>query len=217
MRGPAPGNLTRVSTSLPYAELFIAENDQATAARDRAGDLGCAPIGAGAGAALAFIAAGIAARNVVEIGTGTGVSGLHLFDGMVDGGILTSIDIESEHQRAAKQAFSDAGIAPGRARLINGRALDVLPRLTDGGYDLVLIDGDPREYPQYLVEAARLLRRGGVVVIAHALHGGRVADPTARDAETVAVRDAGRSLRDDDQWTAVLIPLGDGLLAGVKR
>jgi predicted O-methyltransferase YrrM len=214
---PPPGNVTDVSTSHPYAELFISENDDAAAARDRAADMGCDPVSVGAGAMLAFLAASVAARSVVEIGTGTGVSGLHLFAGMAAGGILTSIDIESEYQRVAKQAFADAGIASTRARLINGRALDVLPRLTDGGYDLALIDGAPQEYPEYLPEALRLLRTGGIVVLAHALHGGAVADPTQRDPETRAVRDAGRAIREDESLTAVLIPLGDGLIAAVKR
>lgn len=206
-----------MTTSQPYAELFIAENEHAAAARERAEDLGCEPVGAGTGAALAFLAAAIGARNVVEIGTGAGVSGLHLFDGMAKDGILTSIDIEPEHQRAAKRAFADAGIAAGRARLINGRALEVLPRLTDGGYDLVLVDGARQEYPAYVAEAMRLLRPGGVLALAHALGADKVADPTQRDADTVAVRDAGRTIRDDERLTAVFIPLSDGLLAAVKR
>lgn len=206
-----------MSTSHPYAELFISEGEHAAAARERAADLGCAAVGVGAGAMLAFLAASVAAKNVVEIGTGAGVSGLHLFDGMAAGGILTSIDIESEYQRVAKQAFADAGIAPTRARLINGRALDVLPRLTDGGYDLALIDGAPQEYPDYVPEALRLLRVGGIVVLAHALYGDAVTDPTRRDPETRAVRDAGRAIRDDDSLTAVLVPLGDGLITAVKR
>ncbi|MEO7125438.1 MAG: O-methyltransferase [Nakamurella sp.] len=206
-----------MSTSHPYAELFITEGEHTAAARERAADLGVEAIGVGAGAMLAVLAASIAAKNVVEIGTGAGVSGLHLFEGMADGGILTSIDIESEYQRVAKQAFADAGITPTRARLINGRALDVMPRLTDGGYDLVMIDGAPQEYPQYLPEAVRLLRVGGIVVLAHALHGDTVTDPTLRDPETRAIRDAGRAIRDDESLTAVLIPLGDGLIAAVKR
>lgn len=206
-----------MSTSHPYAELFIAENDHAAAARERALDLGCGAVSIGTGAALAVLAASVGARSAVEIGTGAGVSGLHLFEGMSEDGVLTSIDIESEYQRAARQAFAEAGIGTTRARLINGRALDVLPRLTDGGYDLVFVDGAPQEYPRYVTEAVRLLRTGGVLLVAHALAGDRVADPTQRDPETVAVRDAGRSIRDDENLTAVLLPLTDGLIAAVKR
>ncbi|AZI59497.1 O-methyltransferase [Nakamurella antarctica] len=186
------------------------------AARTRAADLGCVPTGSGAGAALRFLAAAIGAKSVVEVGTGAGVSALHLFAGMVPDGIVTSIDVESENLRAAKAAFADAGIAPARARLINGRGLEVLPRLTDGAYDLVHIDGARSEYPHYLVEALRLLRPGGIVVIDDALGNDRVSDPTQRDAETVAIRETGRLMREDENLVPVLIPLSGGVLAAVK-
>jgi predicted O-methyltransferase YrrM len=206
-----------VTTSRSFAELFVPESEQATAARDRASQLGCVPIGQGAAAALTVLAAAINAKAVVEIGTGAGVSGLHLFAGMAPDGVLTSIDIESENQRAAKQAFTEAGVASPRARLINGRALDVLPRLTDAAYDLVFIDADKAEYPQYVAAATRLLRPGGILAIDNALWGDRVADPAQRDPQTVAIRDAGRLVRDDETLIPVLIPLGDGLLVAVKK
>lgn len=206
-----------VSTSRTFAELFIPESEHATAARDRADQLGCVPIGQGAATALTFLAAAVQAKAVVEIGTGAGVSGLHLFAGMAPDGILTSIDLEAENQRAAKQAFTEAGIASGRARLINGRALDVLPRLTDGAYDLVLVDADKSEYPQYVAEAIRLLRPGGILAIDNALWHDKVPDPTQRDVATVAVREAGRLVRDDESLVPVFIPLGDGLLVAVKK
>ncbi len=206
-----------MTTSRSYAEFFVPESDVVLAARARAADLGCVPIGSGGSAALTFLAAAVGARSVVEIGTGAGVSGLSLVAGMAPDGILTSIDVEAEHHRAAKKAFAEAGIGPTRTRLINGRALDVLPRLTDAAYDLVFVDGARTEYPQYVAEALRLLRSGGVLVVDGALAGDKVADPTQRDDETVAVREAGRIVRDEEALAAVMIPLGDGLLAAVKR
>lgn len=206
-----------MTTSRSYAEFFVPESDVVLAARSRGADLGCIPIGSGGAAALTFLASAIGARSVVEIGTGVGVSGLHLIGGMAPDGILTSIDVEAEHHRAARKAFTEAGIASTRTRLINGRALDVLPRLTDGAYDLVFVDGNKTEYPQYVAEALRLLRPGGILIVDGALAGDKVADPTQRDAETVAVREAGRLVRDDETLWAVMIPLGDGLLAAVKR
>jgi len=206
-----------VSNSRSYAEFFVPESEAASAARTRAADLGCTPVGAGAATALTFLAAAVTARTAVEIGTGAGVSGLALFAGMADDGILTSIDIEAENQRAAKQAFTDAGIAPGRARLINGRALEVLPRLTDAAYDLVLVDAAKNEYDQYVDEAIRLLRVGGILAIDNALWHDKVADPTQRDADTVVLREVGRTVREDERLVPVMIPLGDGLLAAVKK
>jgi len=165
---------------------------------------------------LRFLAATVAARSVVEVGTGAGVSGIYLLRGMVGDGVLTSIDVEGEHQRVAKESFAEAGIPSGRARLITGRALDVLPRLTDGAYDLVFCDAAKAEYGDYLREALRLLRPGGVLAFDNALWHGRVPDPANRDSETVAVRELLRQVHDDERLTAVLVGAGDGLLAAVK-
>jgi predicted O-methyltransferase YrrM len=173
-------------------------------------------VGSGAGAALRFLASVLDARAVVEVGTGTGVSGLWLLRGMRADGVLTTVDVEAEHQRLAKQTFSEAGIPQQRARTISGAALDVLPRLTDGHYDLVFCDGDKREYADYLTEALRLLRPGGVVVFDNALWHDRVADPAQRDEETVSIRELGRTIAANDELVPVLLPVGDGLLAAKK-
>src|SRR5688572_7008122 len=117
-----------------YVEDFLTEDDVLLAARAQGDSLGYAPVAPGAGAGLRFLAATISARAVVEIGTGTGVSGLWLLAGMAPEGVLTSIDVDPEAQRTARAAFREAGYAPSRLRLINGLGLEVLPRLTDGGY-----------------------------------------------------------------------------------
>ena len=176
----------------------------------RAEEVGVVPIGSGGGAALRFLASVLDARAVVEIGTGTGVSGLWLLRGMRADGVLTTVDIEAEHQRLAKQTFTEAGIPAQRARTISGAALDVLPRLTDGHYDLVFCDGDKREYAAYLTEALRLLRPGGVVAFDNALWHDRVADPAQRDEETVAIRELGREVAANDEP-------GPGAAAGRRR
>ena len=192
------------------------EDDILTAARARAEEVGVVPIGSGAGAALRFLASVLEARAVVEVGTGTGVSGLWLLRGMRPDGVLTTVDIEAEHQRLAKEGFSEAGIPSNRARTISGAGLDVLPRLTDGHYDMVFCDGDKREYSAYLDEALRLLRPGGVVAFDNALWHDRVADPAQRDEETVAIRDLGRRVAEDEALVPVLLPVGDGLLVAKK-
>ncbi|MCT2587440.1 O-methyltransferase [Actinophytocola gossypii] len=199
-----------------YVEGYLSEDDALTGARARGVELGCSPISCGGGAALRFLATTLRARAVVEIGTGSGVSGLYLLRGMAPDGVLTSIDVEPEHQRAAKRTFADAGFGPGRARLIMGRALDVLPRLTDEGYDLLYVDGAKAEYPAYHEQGVRLLRPGGVLAFDSVLWAGRVANPARRDAETVALREVARAVRDDDRLVPVLLPLGDGLLIAAK-
>jgi predicted O-methyltransferase YrrM len=202
--------------SWAYAESFVAEDEVLANARARATEVGVVPIGAGGGAALRFLASVLEARAVVEVGTGTGVSGVWLLRGMRSDGILTTVDIEAEHQRLAKESFAEAGIPAQRARTISGAALDVLPRLTDGHYDLVFCDGDKAEYDAYLTEALRLLRPGGVVVFDNALWHDRVADPSQRDDDTVTIRELGKRIADDDDLVSVLLPVGDGLLAAKK-
>ncbi|WP_122816648.1 O-methyltransferase [Nocardioides pantholopis] len=205
------------ATSWSFAESFIPEDEVLAAARSRAEEVGVTPIGPGGGAALRFLASVLDARSVVEIGTGTGVSGLWLLRGMRSDGVLTTVDIETEHQRLARQSFTDAGIPTQRARTIAGAALDVLPRLTDGHYDLVFCDGDKAEYSAYLAEALRLLRPGGVVAFDNALWHDRVADPSQRDEDTVAIRTLGRTIAEHDELVSVLLPVGDGLLAAKKE
>ena len=186
-------------------------------ARSRAEELGCPPVGQGVGAALRVLAASVAARAVVEVGTGAGVSGLWLLRGMPPEGVLTTIDVEAENQRAAREAFAEAGIRGNRTRLITGRALDVLPRLTDAAYDLVLLDADKGDLDAYLDQALRLLRRGGVLAVDNALWHDRVADPAQRDDETTAIRELGKRVRDDDRLVPAMLPVGDGLLVAVTR
>jgi predicted O-methyltransferase YrrM len=131
-------------------------------------------------------------------------------------GVLTSVDLEAEHQRLARESLTEAGIESRRYRLISGAAMNVLPRLTDGHYDLVFLDGDKAEYADYLDEALRLLRPGGVVAVDNALWHDKVADASQRDNDTVTIRDMGKALRDDERWLSVLLPVGDGLLVAKK-
>jgi predicted O-methyltransferase YrrM len=204
--------------SLGYVEEYVAEDEPLLAARASAAEIGGAsPIGPAGGAALRFIAAAINARSAVEIGTGCGTSGIWLLRGMRQDAVLTSVDVDPEHQRLARKAYTDAGFASNRYRLISGKALDVLPRLADGAYDLVFCDGDKQEYPDYLVAALRLLRPGGVVVFDNALWGGQVADPSRDDPDTAAIRTLSEQVRVDERLVPALLPVGDGLLAAVKR
>ncbi|MFC5055074.1 O-methyltransferase [Saccharothrix xinjiangensis] len=199
-----------------YVEHYLPEDPALAAARARGAELGCVPIGSGGGAALRFLAAALRAKAVVEVGTGAGVGALYLLGGMPAAGVLTSIDVRPEHQRAARVAFAEAGVAVSRTRLITGRALDVLPRLADGAYDLVFVDAAKSEYPRYLQEGVRLLRPGGVIAFDNVLWHGRVVDPAHRDADTVAMREVARTVRDDDRLVPVILPLGDGLLVAAK-
>ena len=194
---------------------YVAEDDVMADARSAANVLGCVPVSPGVGSALRFLASAVVARAVVEIGTGTGLSGLWLLRGMRRDGVLTSIDVDPEHQRIARAAFVSSGHGPSRLRLINGMGLEVLPRLTDGGYDLVLVDTSPADHPRYLDEALRLLRPGGVLAL-HGVLGAGVLDPDAADASTAGLREVTRMVREDERLAPTLLPLGEGLLTAIR-
>ncbi len=203
--------------SWAFTEEFITEPEHAKNARARAEEFGISAISPGTGAALRLLAASLGAHAVAEVGTGTGVSGLWLLEGMRPDGVLTTIDVEVEHQRSAKEAFAAAGVKSTRTRTISGRALDVLPRLADGAYDMVLIDADPAEAPDYVEQAVRMLRTGGLLAVTDALWHDRVADPARRDEATVGMRELGKSIREDEQLLPALLPSGGGLLTAIKR
>jgi predicted O-methyltransferase YrrM len=200
-----------------YAEGFIAEDANKLAARARGVEIGTRDVTQGSGAYLAFLAQLLKAQSVVEVGTGSGVGSLWLLDGMLKSGTLTSIDDEMEHSSIAKLALTDAEIAPSRFRLITNPVMDVMVKLTDRAYDLVIYRHNPEDLTYAISEAQRILRSGGVFVVDNFFGGGKVSDPAQRDPKTVALREAGKALKaDSDIWSTSLIPVGDGLLLATK-
>jgi predicted O-methyltransferase YrrM len=211
---------------LGYATDYVPEDEPLLTARAFAAELGgTEPVSPPVGATLRFLACAVGARTVVEIGTGCGSSGIWLLRGMRTGGTLTSVDIEPEYQRMARKAFTAAGFAQSQGRLILGRALDVLPRLSDGAYDMVHCDADVRDYPDYLIAAMRLLRPGGVVAFNNPLAvpdgfepGSDAADEAAFDDSAFEdTPDVTEQVRTDERLVPLLVPLEGGLLAAVKR
>ena len=178
---------------------YLAEDDVMADARSAASVLGCVPISPGVGSALRFLASAVKARAVVEVGTGTGLSGLWLLRGMRPDGVLTTIDVDPEHQRIARAAFVACGHGPSRLRLLNGMGLEVLPHLTDRGYDLVLDATRPAD-----VLALRGVLWAGVLA------------PDAADDATLALREVTRLVREDERLAPTLLPLGEGLLAAIR-
>ena len=193
-----------------HSQTFISEDTHLSNAREKSIELGLNPIGQGVGALLKFLASTIDASNVVEIGTGTGVSGLWLFRGMNSAGVLTSIDSDQERQRAAKEIFSDAGIATNKIRLIAGRAIEVVGKLTDNAYDLMFINGDKLEYETLFEQSLRLLRPGGLLVFHNILGESNAAD-------NEAVRIVSEKIKDDSRLVSVMIPSGSGMIAASYR
>jgi predicted O-methyltransferase YrrM len=133
------------------------------------------------------------------------------------GSVLTTIDVETEHQRLARAAFIAAGLPTSRYRLIGGRAHDVLPRLADAAYDMVFCDADRHELGEYLDRALRLLRPGGIVVVNAVLPGSTPTERMPTDAEVTAAADLRERVRAEDGLVPLLLPVGNGLLVAAKQ
>jgi predicted O-methyltransferase YrrM len=202
-------------SSWKFAEEFIVERPEIALARQHSIEVGVEAVSPATGAQLAVLAAATAARNIMEIGTGLGVSGLWMLTGAPQA-VLTSIDSEIDHQQLAKVTFTSADVAANRIRLIAGRALDVLPRMNDSSYDMVLVDADPHSVIEYVEHALRMVRTGGTVVVAHALWRGRVADPAQRDDTVGNFRTILREVAESSAVISSLSPVGDGLLQLTK-
>ena len=148
---------------------------------------------------------------MIEIGTGAGVSGLWLLHGAPDA-VLTTIDKEPEHLAEARKSFQAAGIGSSRVRYITGRAAEVLPRMNEASYDVVLVDADPGDVLENVEHGLRLVRGGGTVLVPRVLASGRVADPVARDQLTTDLRGLLSETLGSTTITSSLLPIDEGLL-----
>ncbi|TEX51041.1 MAG: hypothetical protein B7C55_07490 [Actinomycetales bacterium mxb001] len=211
--------MDHASTDIPpspltwaYADAWAEEDPEVAAARRTAASMGTAALSRPAGSLLRLVAASLGARAVVEVGSGTGVSGGWILGGLDDAATLTTVDPDPELAAAARATFTRMRIPHTRVRAIAGNPFDVLTRLTDGAYDLLVIGpgislGVGEEH-DLLRQASRLLRPGGAIAITHALSDDGV-EPTHRDLL--------QHLRDDPDWTASLLTVGEGVAVAVRR
>ncbi|WP_434970178.1 O-methyltransferase [Microbacterium sp. bgisy207] len=199
-----------------FVEEVTIEPDSIARAREAALELGAEPISAAVGVQCATIAAVGRALNIVEIGTGGGVSGLWLLRGAPQA-TLTTIDVEPEHLAAARLAFAQAKVPPARARFITGRAAEVLPRMNEASYDIVLVDAEPEGVIEYVEHGLRLVRPGGTVLIPRVLAGGAVADPVKRDQVTTAYRSLIQEVAQSPAVLGALNTAREGLLQLTTR
>jgi predicted O-methyltransferase YrrM len=198
-----------------FADDSVVETDALTRARQQSLELGIDAVAPSVGAQSAVLAAATGARNILEVGTGAGVSGMWLLTG-APGATLTSIDSEVDHQHHARTNFAEAGIPGNRVRLITGKAAEVLPRMNENSYDIVFIDADPQSVIEYVEHGLRLARPGGTVLVAHALWRGRVSDPAQRDDVATGFRTLVSEIAASTAVVSAISPAGDGLLQITK-
>lgn len=198
-----------------FSEKFAHEDYFMQQARANGLEIAAPDPTAGVGNFLKFATKLINAKSVVEIGTGSGVGGLWILQGMPIEGVLTTIDSEREHSKIARNIFEEANITPTRYRIITGKLIEVVGKLADQSYELVIIR-PALDLFDLVVESHRMLKPGGVLIIDQVLSGGKVADLTQRDPESISRRDVIKVIKEDERWAATVIPIGAGLLVAYK-
>lgn len=162
------------------------------------------------GALLSWVATTAVARHVVEVGCAGGLSGLWLFRGMEDRAVLTSIEPDPHTHGLAGTAFTSAG-AQDQVRSILGEPATVLPRLSDGSYEVVVLQVATRAYPDLLEHALRLLKPGGVLVA-------RLPDPAGGGPDDeVGLRTFLEDLAEDARVAVTALPLDHGVVLASLR
>jgi predicted O-methyltransferase YrrM len=153
--------------------------------------------------------------SIIEIGTGLGVGTLWLAQACPEAHI-TTIDSEIDHHVTVRELLQEAEIPSSRVRLISEKALDVLPKMNEGSYDLVVIDADFHNVQAYVDQAITLVRPRGSVIVAGVLGDDLVADPAQRDDKTSAYRWLLKALDDREDIVHTVNLIGDGLVHIVK-
>jgi predicted O-methyltransferase YrrM len=177
-------------------------------------------IGADQGQFMALLVKLIAARRCIEVGTFTGYSSLAVALALpADGSILTC-DIDAQTTAIARKFWREAGM-DSRIELRLQPALKTLGELLAAGgadsFDFAFIDADKTSYRAYYDEILKLVRPGGLISVDNTLWSGAVADPSAQDADTVALRAFNDYVHRDERVDVSLVPIGDGLTLLRKR
>lgn len=154
------------------------------------------------------------ARRVLELGSFTGYSGICLASGLPEDGHLDTLEINDELEDLILEGFSRAGLRE-RISLHIGDCLETLKRFREEGrelYDLVFIDANKRDYPEYYELVFDLVRPGGWILADNVLWDGKVAlDPLPQDRQTLGIDSFNRRVASDPRVESVIIPIRDGL------
>ena len=152
-----------------------------------------------------------APRLAVELGTFTGYSALCIAEGLPEEGRLVTIEVDDELEDFIRRQF-DSSEYGGKIELRIGAAIDVCREFADESVDMMFIDADKRQYPAYLEEAARMLRRGGLIIADNTLWSGHVCDPTyGKDPQTRGVRKFNDMAATLPGFETIILPFRDGI------
>ncbi len=169
--------------------------------------------GAVEGKLLELISKMIKPEAILEIGTFTGYSAICLARGLKDGGKLDALEINEELEDLIMEGFEKAGMKE-KINLILGDAKESLIKLKqqDKKYDLIFIDANKREYPQYYKMVKELVKKGGYIIADNVLWDGKVYQtPIPTDQQTKGINEFNKIVAEDETVESVIIPLRDGI------
>ena len=149
-------------------------------------------------------------RNVLEIGTFTGLSALSIALALPENGKLIALDKNEETNKIAVSFFKKANLN-NRIQTIVKPALDSLDELKNRKFDMVFIDADKMNYKEYYERSLKLVNKGGLVIVDNVLWHGEVADENNLDKFTVNIRDFNDYVAKDNRVEQIIVPLGDGM------
>lgn len=162
------------------------------------------------GRVLSLISRLVRPRNILEIGTYTGYSALCLAEGMAQDGVLHTIDINPELAEMQRRYFDQS---PYAAQIVQhtGAALEIIPNL-NLTFDLVFVDAEKKEYPDYFEAVLPKMRKGGLILLDNVLWSGKVVEPLdPKDKVTPILNALNEKLPADQRVRTVLLPIRDGL------
>jgi caffeoyl-CoA O-methyltransferase len=149
-------------------------------------------------------------KNVLEIGTFTGLSALSIALALPDDGKLIALDKNEETSKVAIDFFKKANL-DNKIQTMIKPALDSLDELKDSKFDMVFIDADKMNYKEYYERSLNLLDKGGLIIVDNVLWHGEVADEDNLDKYTVNIRDFNSHVANDKRVEQIIVPLGDGM------
>ena len=155
-------------------------------------------------------------KNILEIGTFTGYSAICLAQGLQNGGMLHTIDVNEEFKEIITRYIKEAGLGD-KITLHMGSAVNILPPLKEE-FDLVFIDADKENYSTYYDLVFPKVKQGGYIIADNVLWSGKILNsPMKMDIETKSLYEYSGKIQSDSRVENVLLPLRDGLMIARKK
>lgn len=154
-------------------------------------------------------------QKILEVGTYTGYAAICLAEGLQENGMLHTIEINEELEDIQRKYFEAAGLQD-KIQIHIGNALEIIPTLKEE-FDLVFIDADKANYPQYFELIIEKVRKGGFIIADNVLWNGKVLDKAAKDKYTMGVKTFNELIQADDRVENVLLTVKDGMMLVRKR